>query len=123
MAQSTARVKNLTPFLRACFKAEKDSAKLVREQYRTVGEIVRAEGQKRFEHIDAGSAAGFRVSVRQRGVSVEQRLKRTTGTRPDYGSLQMRLALLPALDAKEEEVVLAFDHATNVICNHFDRDD
>jgi hypothetical protein len=121
MAGSTTAVKNLRPFLKAALKEEKESRKLVRAEYRHVGDIVKEEGARLFGKYDAGSAAGFRTVVRQRGVSVEQRKRKTTGTRPDYGALQMRLALLPALDAKEEEVVEAFDRATDAICDHFDR--
>jgi len=121
MAQgSTTAVKNLRDFMRATARAEKASRKLVREEYRAVGDIVKEEGAKLFARIDSDSAAGFRTVVRQRGVSVEQRKRKTTGTRPDYGGLQMRLALLPALDRKEEEVVEQFDRATDVICQHFE---
>jgi hypothetical protein len=120
VTSSTTGVKNLNTFLKATAKAEKESRNLVRSQYRKVGDIVKVDAAGRFRSIDAGSAAGFRTVVRQRGVSVEQSKRRTTGKRPDYGALQMRLALMPGLEAKEEEVVAAFDQATDVICQHFD---
>ena len=71
---------------------------------------------------DADSASGFRTRVRQRGVSVEQSKKKHGGKRPDYGALQMRRALLPALDTKQEEVVEAFSKANDRICDAFDRE-
>ena len=120
VTSSTTGVTNLRDFLKATSKAEKGSRKLVREQYRTVGDIVKVEGTRRFLKYDAASAAGFRTIVRQRGVSVEQSKKRTTGKHWKYGALQMRKALIPALDAKEEEVVGQFERAMDVICDHFD---
>jgi hypothetical protein len=76
----------------------------LRPKLREAGEIVRAEGQTLFSRIDARSAAGYKVRVRQRGVAVEQTIPRVTGLRPDYGALQMNIALEPALASKEGEV-------------------
>lgn len=76
----------------------------VKEGLREVGEVVRDDAEERFAEYDASSAAGFRVRVRAAGrVVVEQTRRRTTGRRPDYGSLMMTKALLPARDAKEAE--------------------
>ena len=55
--------------------------------------------------IGLNLAAGYKVRVRQSGVAVQQSLRKTTGKRPDYGALQMRRALLPALDANEAETM------------------
>ena len=38
------------------------------------------------------------------GVFVEQSLRKTTGHHPEYGALQMRQALIPALVSKSDEV-------------------
>ena len=122
MAQgSTTAVKDLRDFMRATARAERASKRLVRDQLRVVGDVVKVEAQQLFQKYDAVSAAGFRTVVRQRGVSVEQRLKRTTGQRPQYGGLQMRRALLPALDRNQEEIVERFDDALDVIAAHFER--
>ena len=85
----------------------------VRGAFGEVGEIVRADATPRFAKYSVRSAAGFRVVVRQRGVSVEQSLRKTTGLHPEWGKLQMRKALLPALRHSEPEVEAAFTKAVD----------
>ena len=102
---STVRVKGLKELNRAINKADKDTKKLLKDRFKQVGEIVRDEGQSRFSGIDAGSAAGFKTRALTGGVKVQQSRRKTTGKRGDYGSLQMRRALIPALEAKEPQVV------------------
>ena len=95
--------------------------KEVRAAFARSGEIVRSDAAQRFNKYNARSAAGYRVRVRQRGVEVDQSLRKTTGLRPDYGALQMRRALLPALYAKQDEVVAEFEKALDevtAIFNH-----
>lgn len=115
MASSTVRVRGLREFQRALAKADKAQRKEIRATFKEVGEVVRADAASRFGRIDAGSAAGYRVRVRQRGVSVEQSRRRVTGKRADYGALQMRLALIPAGKEKEPQVVQAFEKALDRI--------
>lgn len=103
--------------MRAVNKADKETKKLIRGRLKEVGEIVRAEGASRFSGIDAGSASGFKVRVRARGVAVEQSRKRVTGKRGDYGALQMRRALVPALEAKRDDVVKEMEKAVEEVCD------
>lgn len=98
------RVRGLRELQRDLRKANREVAKEVRDELRDAGEIVRAAAAGRFGRYDERSASGFRVAVRARGVAVEQKLRRSTGLRPDYGKLQMRRALVPALDDKADEV-------------------
>jgi len=109
VAGGTVRVKGLAELNRAFRASDKALTKELRKELREAGNIVRDDARPRFASVDAGSAAGFHTVVRQRGVSVEQRLGRTTGQRPDFGALQLRRALEPALDAKQGEVVDQLD--------------
>lgn len=118
---ATLRVKGLREFVRAADHAGPDSRRAVRATFRTVGDAVRLEAGRLFQKYDARSAAGYKVSVRLRGVSVDQSIRKTTGTRPDYGALQMRKALLPALRDKEAETEFAMEHAIDSVADHFDR--
>ncbi len=102
--QETVRVDGLREFMRATAKAEKDTKKLVRARLREAGESVRIEAKDRFSRISAESASKFKVRARAAGVFVEQSARKTTGLRPDYGSLQMTRALIPALELKADEV-------------------
>lgn len=93
----------------------------MRAALREVAEPVRAEAASLFSTVDPRSAAGYRVRVRQRGVSVEQSLRKTTGQHPEYGALQMREALLPALARKEREIEQGMEEAIDRIADHFER--
>jgi hypothetical protein len=115
------RLKGYREFLRAASRASKESQSEVRGTFRKVGDIVREEATFRFQRFDARSAAGYRTRVRQRGVAVEQSLRRTTGTRPDFGALQMRKALVPALDSKRDKVEREMEHAIDKVADHFER--
>lgn len=82
----------------------RDVLKELRPALRRAAEPIRQEAASLFSGYDPGSAGGYAVRVRMRGVAVEQRIKRTTGLRPDFGSLQMTRALIPALNDHQESV-------------------
>lgn len=120
MADETLKVRGFKEFVRACDHAGKETKKQVRGTFRKVGDIVKVEAAARFASYDARSAAGYRTVVRQRGVSVEQSLRKTTGKRPDFGALQMTKALIPALDDKADEVEHAMEAAIDKVADHFE---
>lgn len=94
------RLRNLIP----------EVAAVAKEELRKGGEIVRGDAVQRFSKYSAISAEGFKVRVRAGGlVRVEQSKRKTTGRRPDFGALQMTRALLPARDAKQEEVAAGLE--------------
>ena len=119
--RQTLRVKGYKEFLRASDRAGKETRKEVRGTFRKVGEIVRVDARTRYRPSDARSAAGLRTVVRQRGVSVEQSLRKTTGKHPEWGKWQMRQALLPALEEKAGQVEQELEHAIDRVADHFDR--
>jgi hypothetical protein len=121
MARDVLVVRGYRDFLRAADRAGRESKRAVRDTLRDVGEIVRRDAADRFEKYDARSAAGYKVRVRQRGVAVEQSLRKTTGKRPDYGALQMRKALLPAAISNEKRVELQFSRALDKVADHFEK--
>lgn len=106
-------------FIRACDLAIPELRAEIRSAFRDVGEVVRADAASRFGAYDAHTAAGFRVVVRQRGIAVEQSLRKTTGRHPDYGALQMRRGLLPAVAEKEPEVERRFEAAVEKVAGLF----
>lgn len=116
---STVRVRGLPELQRALRETERDLAKELRAELRGAGDLVRGEAKALFERYSPRSAAGYRVRVRQRGVAVEQSLKRTTGRRPDFGELQLAVALVPALEGKEQEVVERVEHALDRVAERF----
>ena len=66
----------------------------------------------KFSFYDAKSAMGFRPRMRGFGrLVVEQRYRKTTGFHPEFGSLQMQKALLPARSEGEPMLVAGLEHA------------
>src|SRR6266540_4003609 len=105
-ATPAVRIKGLNE-LRMAFK-EMDAA-LYRElgkELKQVAEVVAVDARRRFSVVDHHSASGYKPRLHgKRGVSVDQTLRKVTGKRGDYGALQMRRALIPALQSHESELV------------------
>ncbi len=118
---ATVRVRGLRQFNRAARLAGPDSRREVRDAFEDVGESVRSEATRRFAPIDRESASAYVVRSRARGVAVESRKRKTSGKRPDFGALQMRLALLPAATVKENETERRLEEAFDRVGDHFER--
>lgn len=119
-APATIRVEGLRGMLRASDAAGKEAKKLVRDRLREVAEPVLRDARTKLARYDGRSASRLGISVRKVGtVSVEQRLRRTTGARPQFGSLQMNEALAPALEENTDEVVQRFERALDEIADAF----
>lgn len=118
---ATVQVKDFRLFMAALAATDRKTQRAAREEIRKAGDAVRLEAGVRFGPVDRRSAAGYRTRVRQRGVAVEQSLRRTTGRRPDFGGLQMRRALVPALEHNEEATARALEHALDEVCDQFNR--
>jgi hypothetical protein len=116
---ATVRVTNYRETMRALARSDAASRKAVRAEFRHVGDLVKQDAAQRFSRYDAKSAAGYRTRVRQRGIAVEQSLRRTTGRHPEFGALQMRRALVPALESNEEGTVRALEEALDRVCDRF----
>lgn len=115
------RLKGYRELLRASDRAEKDARREVRSEFREVGEIVRVDAHSRLRELSETSAEGLRTRVRQRGVAVEQSLRRTTGNRPDWGETQMRDVLVPALEDNQEEIDDRLEEALDRVADRFER--
>jgi len=117
--QPAHRIKGYTEFQRACKLGSKESRTEVRAAFRESGDVLRDDWSHRLASYDARSAANLRTRVTNRGVSVQQRLGKTTGKRPDFGRLQMRLAD-ESLVAKEREIERSIEKAIDRIADHFE---
>lgn len=109
----------LRELLHAADQADKATKKLVRSELREAARPVLEDATTRMEEISPRFKFG--ISVRKAGtVSVEERLRKTTGRRPDYGGVQMRDALLPALEAKEGQVNDILSEAVDRLARRFE---
>lgn len=80
------------------------------KQIRSLAEPVKTEAMSAASVWEGGgpgqsrTAAGFRIRRRGLGVRVEQGLSKTTGFHPNYGGVEMRHFLLPALEQHQQEI-------------------
>jgi hypothetical protein len=116
----TIVVTGYSGMMKALLRADKDEKKYVRSVFREVGQEIRQDAASLFEPYDRKTAAGYRVYVRQRGVAVEQSLRKTTGKHPEFGSLQMVKALVPALEEDAPHLERGMEHALDLIAAHFE---
>jgi hypothetical protein len=119
VARDTVTVKGYREFLRACDRAGKETKKEIRGTFREVGEVVRVPWAHDLDRFGTKTARGLRVSVAQKGVSVRQSLRKTTGTRPDFGRIQQTFGDA-VLASKQTEVEHAFEKAIDRVADHFD---
>jgi hypothetical protein len=110
-----------TEFQKACREAPKETQKQVRESFRKVGRSVERGASGRIAPKNARTAAGYRTRVRQRGIAVEQSLRKTTGAHPEWGGYQMRHALIPSLDENEPRMIRDLEDAMGEVARHFER--
>lgn len=107
----TLRVKGYREVLRALNQVDKDTRKSVLAGLKKGAEPVAADARSllsRFSGLDTGSIQPRAVA---RGVYVTQKRGKKTGTRPDFGSLQMRDGLIPAAYRNQDRIVGAVEDA------------
>jgi hypothetical protein len=109
MISTTIRVRGLAECRRAFKAMDAGVSKGIDVELKGIGEIVASDARGRFSGIDARTAGGFKPRLRGFAhVEVAQTIG-SKGLRGDYGALQMRRGLLPALAGKEELIVAALD--------------
>src|SRR5215471_16955561 len=92
-----------------------------RNLFRKVGEPIRNEAQMLLGRKYPASAAGLKIRVRQRGVIVEQSLRKTTGKHPEWGKWQMKHALLPAQTDRQQGTLRLMQQTIDEVCDLWER--
>lgn len=101
--------------------ADRETKRDARKILAGAGKAIVQDATARIAPKDARSAAGYRTSVRQRGIVVRQSLRKTTGLHPEWGAYQMRHGLIPARSAQMPETTRALEHAMDQIADRFNR--
>lgn len=91
-------------------KADGAVAKDLKDELKKLGDIVRADAQPRAHWTAVGP---YKTIVKQKEVVVRQSKGKVTGLRGDFGALQMREALEPALAAKSGEIQSGMEDMCN----------
>lgn len=86
-------------------KYEKSLQKELRAELKRVAEPVAQDARSKAARFGARTAAGIAAGTRSGAAVVRQRNRKTTGQRPDFGVLQMRTVLEPALAENETRVL------------------
>lgn len=110
-AAATVRVEGLRELNRALNKVNKDAAKTVRDELKTAAEPIAATARSRLSRFQGASTSTIGPPSVTAGVFVTQRKRKVTGKRGDFGALQMRDVLLPALEEHADDAVKAVEQA------------
>ena len=81
---ATLHVKDYRKFMSRC-RTPTRHARVARAEIRHAGDQVKTDAAAAVRQYDPRSAAGYRIVVRQRGVAVEQSIRKTTGNGPTSG--------------------------------------
>lgn len=93
-------------------RVEKGSSATVRAALMLVAEPVAASARQRISKYTGASTGTIQPRSTAGGmVFVRQNARKRTGKRPDFGSLQMRAGLIPALDENEGRIVSGLEAA------------
>lgn len=111
MAAATVRVRGLRETQRALNQVNRRAARAVRERLKKAAEPVAVSARERLSRYQGSSVQTISPRASGGNVFVTQRKKRVTGLRPDFGSLTMREALIPALHEHEDELVQEVEEA------------
>lgn len=116
MPASGLRIHGLREVVRGLKLVDLELVRDIKDELEKAGELVRKEARRRFEPFDRFSAQGFVTRVRPTSLSstvtIEQNLRKTTATHPQWGALQMTQALIPA---REEVVDQVFDQLDDLV--------
>jgi len=99
--KETIAVRGLGPLIRDFSKLSKEASKQLRDELRKVAAPVAIDAKFREQDYGSKEPGGVKVVVRQRGVAVEQTLRRSplpSRNRRNFGELQMRNVFIPALE-------------------------
>lgn len=111
----TLRVKGYREVTRALNRVDKGTRKALLDGLKQAAEPTAAEARSklsRYAGLDTGSIQPRAVAS---GVYITQKRGKKTGTRPDFGSLQMRQGLLPAVYDHQDEFRNKVDDALGTL--------
>ena len=111
------RVEGLSGLVRDFRKLEKTLAREVQGRLKKVAEPVVQSSRAKVGRWRGSKPSQIRPRVRGSSVYVTQHARKVTGRRGDFGSLQMRKALAPALEENESEVERGLEDVLDDLAN------
>lgn len=98
------QVRGLRETQRAFRKLQLEVGKELRDELRALAEPVAATARNLLSVYPGASVSTIGPKVTLAGANVTQRALKVTGKRGDFGSLQMRRVMIPALETHEPEI-------------------
>jgi hypothetical protein len=111
MAAETVRIKGLRETIRAFNKIDRSVAKEIRDELKKVAVPVAESAKSRLSRYQGLSLGTIGPKATTKSVFVTQRKRKVTGRRGDFGALQMRVGLLPALAENEDNIIHEVEQA------------
>lgn len=105
MAEQTIRVRGYRETARALQRVNKGAKVALYAGLKEAANPIAEDARARLMGYTAMKTSSIRPRVTMRGVYITQGARKTTGTRPDFGSLQMKVGLLPALYSRQDDIV------------------
>lgn len=115
MAAETIKVEGYRATIKALGDVDRGTKRAVFAGLRAAAEPIAADARSKLSGFQGISLGTIKPSARSTGVVVIQRAKKTTGKRADFGALQMRKGLLPALEENEDTVACDVEAAFYVL--------
>lgn len=100
----TIHVKGYRETVRSLNAVNRGAKRALQAGLREAAQPIASDTRSRLSGYRGISLATINPSATTRGVSIVQRAKRVTGKRPDFGALQMRRGLIPAVRAADGEI-------------------
>lgn len=111
MPSFTVRVSGLRETVAAFRRIDGSLVKEVRDALKEAAEPVASSARQKISRYRGASLGTIRPRASGASVFVRQDARKVTGRRGDFGALQMRKGLEPALEENAEEVVSKVDDA------------
>jgi len=107
----TIRVKGYREAARALQRVNKGAKLALYAGLRDAADPIAQDARSRLSGYQGIKTSSIRPRVGVRGVYITQGAKKTSGLRPDFGSLQMRVGLLPAAYSRQDDIVAKVEEA------------
>jgi len=107
----TIRVKGYRETARALDRVNKGAKLALYSGLRQAAEPIAQDARSRLGGYTGLKTTTIRPRVGLRGVYITQGARKKTGLRPDFGALQMRVGLLPAVYSREDDIVEKVEEA------------
>lgn len=116
----TVKVRGYREVLRALNAVDKDTRKTVLDGLKEAAKPIATDAGSRLSGYQGLSTSTIQPRAVGTGVYITQKKAKKTGARPDFGSLQMRQGLLPAVYQAQDDISDQVEHELDkLIGRHF----